>query len=165
MCASGIQVPLFTTRSTQYSNSVAACTRLLLKGQCREMDIFKGPNQHFLCLRWRFSRSFKSFSLPYTSINFFVASLKLILKMFTETLLRIIFFVVCQCSIVPASRWLPGKCARINLSQAASGMIFQNHRRLPVSIFSVKIAALGTLKWVTGRIFKISKFCNFKAAS
>jgi hypothetical protein len=29
--------------------------------------------------------------------------------------------------------------ARINLSQAASGMILQNHRWLPVSIFCVKI--------------------------
>jgi hypothetical protein len=29
-----------------------------------------------------------------------------------------------------------------------SGMILQNHRRLPVSIFSVKIAALGSLKRV-----------------
>jgi hypothetical protein len=39
-------------------------------------------------------------------------------------------------------------------------MILQNHRRLPVSIFSVKIAAIGSLKRVTGRIFilvKISK--------
>jgi hypothetical protein len=27
----------------------------------------------------------------------------------------------------------------VNLSLAASGMILQNHRRLPVSIFSVKI--------------------------
>ncbi len=48
-------------------------------------------------------------------------------------------------------------CARINLLQAASGMVLQNHRRLPVSIFSVKVAALGSLKRVTGRIFKISK--------
>jgi len=31
----------------------------------------------------------------------------------------------------------------------------QNHMRLPVCIFSVKIAALGSLKWGTGRIFKI----------
>jgi hypothetical protein len=58
---------------------------------------------------------------------------------------------------VPSSHWLQGKCARINLSQAASGIILQDHRRLPVSIFSVKIAALGSLKGVTGRIFKISK--------
>ncbi len=35
-------------------------------------------------------------------------------------------------------------------------MILQYHRRLPVSIFSVKIAALGTLKRISGRIFKIS---------
>ncbi len=32
--------------------------------------------------------------------------------------------------------------ARINLSQAASGMILQNHRPLSVSIFNVKIFAL-----------------------
>jgi hypothetical protein len=50
-----------------------------------------------------------------------------------------------------------GKMRKNNLSQAASGMILQNHRRLPVSIFSVKIAAFWSLKKVTGRIFKISK--------
>jgi hypothetical protein len=33
-------------------------------------------------------------------------------------------------------------------------MILQNHRRLPVCIFSVKIAALGSLKRVTGSNFK-----------
>ncbi len=43
------------------------------------------------------------------------------------------------------------------LSQAASGMISQNQGRLPVSIISDKIAALGSLKRVTGRISKISK--------
>jgi hypothetical protein len=57
----------------------------------------------------------------------------------TETFLRIPFSVIGRCS------------------QAASGMIFQNHRRLPVSTFSVKIDALGSLKRITGRIFKISK--------
>jgi hypothetical protein len=36
-------------------------------------------------------------------------------------------------------------------------MISQNYRRLSVSIFTVKIAALGFLKRVTGRILKISK--------
>jgi hypothetical protein len=30
-------------------------------------------------------------------------------------------------------------------------MILRNHRRLPVSIFSVKIAALGSLKRIIGR--------------
>jgi hypothetical protein len=38
---------------------------------------------------------------------------------------------------------------------AAFGIILQNHRRLPVSIFSVKIAALGSLKQVTGRFSKL----------
>jgi hypothetical protein len=49
------------------------------------------------------------------------------------------------------------KCAKSILSQAAFGMILQNRRRLPVSIFSVKIAALGSFKRVMGGIFKISK--------
>jgi hypothetical protein len=49
---------------------------------------------------------------------------------------------------------LQEKCARINFSEAASGMIFLNHRRLPVGICSVKIAASGSLKRDTGRISK-----------
>jgi hypothetical protein len=58
-----------------------------------------------------------------------------------------------------------GKCARIKLSQAASGMILQNHRRLPVSIFSGKIAALGSLKR-SGLLEGFSKlFSIFKGAS
>jgi hypothetical protein len=71
------------------------------------------------------------------------------LKMLTETLLRIIFYVIGRCPLVSTSHWLQGKGARINLSKAASGMILQKH--------SVKIADLGSLKRVTGRIFKISK--------
>jgi hypothetical protein len=43
------------------------------------------------------------------------------------------------------------------LCSAAFGMILENHMGLPVSIFSVKIAALGCLKRVTGSIFKMSK--------
>jgi hypothetical protein len=58
------------------------------------------------------------------------------MKMLAETLLRISFF--CD--------RLQGKCTRINLSQSASGMILQNHRRLPVNIFSVEIPASGFLK-------------------
>jgi hypothetical protein len=59
---------------------------------------------------------------------------------------------------VLTSHWLQGKCARKNnLSGEASSFVLKNHRRLPVGIFSVKIAALGSLKRVTGRIFKISK--------
>jgi hypothetical protein len=40
-------------------------------------------------------------------------------------------------------------------------MIFQNHRRLPVCMFSVKMAALWSLKRVTERIF-LQLVSNFK---
>jgi hypothetical protein len=59
-------------------------------------------------------------------------------------------------SIVPTCHWFQGKCAKINLSLAASGMILQNHR-LPVFSFSFKFTTLGSWKQVTGRIFKIGK--------
>jgi hypothetical protein len=68
--------------------------------------------------------------------------------MLTETLLIILF------SSANLSLAL-GKCAGINFSQTASGMILQNHRLLPVSIFSIKIAS-DSLKRVTELIFKIS---------
>ncbi len=41
-----------------------------------------------------------------------------------------------------------GKMRKIDLSHAASGMILQNHRWLPVNISIAKIAALGSLKRV-----------------
>jgi hypothetical protein len=44
----------------------------------------------------------------------------------TETLVKITFSVIDRCSMVPTSHWLQGKCARIILSQPASGMILQN---------------------------------------
>jgi hypothetical protein len=65
----------------------------------------------------------------------------LILKMFTETLLRILFSVNSRCSLV-----LTLISCRENaqkLTQAASGRILQNHKQRPVIIFSVKIADLG----------------------
>jgi hypothetical protein len=62
--------------------------------------------------------------------------------MLTEILLRISFFVIGDLSLA---------AGRINLSPAAFGIVLQNHKRLLVSIFSVKIAALGSLKRVTGR--------------
>jgi len=58
---------------------------------------------------------------------------------------------------VPTSNWQQGNCARKKSSQADSGMIVQNRRRLPVSNFSAKIATLGSLKRGTGRILKIGK--------
>jgi hypothetical protein len=50
-----------------------------------------------------------------------------------------------------------GKMHKNQLVTAASGMVLQNHRRFPVNIFSVNITALGSLKQVTRKIFKISK--------
>jgi hypothetical protein len=58
-----------------------------------------------------------------------------------------------------------GKMRENKLLPAAFGIILQNHRRLPVSIFSVKFDALGSLKRVTGRIFKICTVSNFNVAS
>jgi hypothetical protein len=53
--------------------------------------------------------------------------------MLTETLLRILLSVIGRCSLMSTSHWLQGKCElTINLSQAVSGMILNNHRRLPV---------------------------------
>jgi hypothetical protein len=113
-------------------------------------------NQYFLWMRWWFSRSFKSFCYPSHLLNFCMLlwNYLLILKMLPETLLRILTSVIGLCSLVPTSHWLQGKCARMNPSHPASGMTLQNHRRLLVNIFSVKIAALGSLKRVSVRIFK-----------
>jgi hypothetical protein len=44
------------------------------------------------------------------------------------------------------------------MSYAASGMILQNHRRVPLSVIMVKIAASEALKRVTGGISRISKY-------
>jgi hypothetical protein len=81
-----------------------------------------------------------------------------ILKMPTETLLRIPFSLIGRCSLVQTSHWLQGKCARINLPQSASGMILQKHRRLLLSIyFQCQNRRFRVLKLVTGRVFKITK--------
>jgi hypothetical protein len=98
-----------------------------------------------------------SFSLSYTIINFFFASYLL------KTLLRIPFFVIGSMFSGADLSLLQGKCARNNLSLAVSGIILQNHRRLPVSIFSVKITTLWYLKRVTIRISNLAS--NFKGGS
>jgi hypothetical protein len=49
--------------------------------------------------------------------------------MLTKNLLRIPFSVSGQCSLGPTSHGLQGKFAGINLSQAVSNRILQNHRR------------------------------------
>jgi len=50
-----------------------------------------------------------------------------------------------------------GKMQQIYLSRAAFGLFLQDHRQFPVGIFRFKIAALGSLKRVNERIFKINK--------
>ncbi len=82
---------------------------MFLKGQCHEMDIF-WRSKHFIqyllfaCLRWRFSRFFKSFfSLLYTIITFLFASLKLLTNAY---LLRVTLSVIGRCSLVPNSQEL-----------------------------------------------------------
>ncbi len=123
-----------------------------LKSQCHEIESL------YALIVW-FQ---KIFTIPYTIINFLYLLLWnyiLILKMLTETLLRIPFSVIGWCSL-----YCRPLAASINLSQVASGMALQIHRgRLPVNIFNVKIAGLGSLKRVTERIFKLVS--NFKEAS
>jgi hypothetical protein len=101
-------------------------------------------------------RPFKSFSYPHTIIYFLFAFVKLLINFENAYGNPPQNSLLCNWSMFSsADPWLQGKCARINFSQAASGMILQNHKLFPVSIFSV--AALGSLKRVTGRILKISK--------
>ncbi len=79
-------------------------------------------------MRWLFSRSFKSLSLPYQIINFLFASLKLLINFenaySTETLLRIPFSVIGRCSLVPTFHWQQRKCERINLTKNTGGFQF-----------------------------------------
>jgi hypothetical protein len=75
--------------------------------------------------------------------------------MLTKTPLRIPFYVIGRCSLVPTSHWQQGKCARINTSQAASGMILQSHRRLPTRILGVKKSPLQGLLSGLLEVFQI----------
>jgi hypothetical protein len=82
------------------------------------------------------SKSFTSFSLPYTILTFYLLLWNYlpILKMLTETLLRIPFPVIGRCSQVSTPRLLLGKCPKLTYhrqlpeSQAASCIHF--HPRL-----------------------------------
>ncbi len=104
---------------------------------CHEMNILNILMSTFcVCANGFLSRSFKCFSLLYTIINFLFASLKLLIT-FENAYCNPPqnFSVIGRCSLVWTSHWLQENCARINLSQAASGMILQNYRQLPRSIF------------------------------
>ncbi len=111
---------------------------------------------------WRLSRFFKSWSLCITIITFFFAfwKLLLILKMLTETLPRIPFSVIGRCSPVSTTYWLQGKCATFTCLVTARRLsVFTVYGSTwgfqAVCIFSVKIAALVSLKRTTEIIFKL----------
>ncbi len=72
--------------------------------------------------------------------------------MLPETLIRTLYDW--SHSLVPTSHMLQGECARIS---------FKVHRPLPVSIFSVKIAALGSLNGLMEEFSKLVS--HFKGAS
>ncbi len=117
----------------------------------RDGFLFEGLNifnQNFLCMHWWFSwffNSFFSFHYLIQLLTFYLLlwNNMLISKMLTET--PSLWFVdVLKCRPLIGCR---DNAQEFNLSQTASGMILQNHRRLPVSIFSVKIAALGNFKY------------------
>ncbi len=80
--------------------------------------------------------------------------------MFTESILKIPFSVIGRWSLLPTSNWLQEKCARINLSQMASSMILQNHRRLPVCIFSVKSPLWGLSRGLLDGFSKLASNFN-----
>jgi len=68
----------------------------------------------------------------------------------TETLLRISFSVIGRCSLVPSSHWLQGKCARINLSQAAFGRILGFYRITGNFLYALLVPKITALESLIG---------------
>ncbi len=123
---------------------------LFLKGTVSRDGCFLRPKhviQYFLSMRWWFSRSFKSFPLPYSIITFLFTfwNCLLILKMLTEIVPRISFSVISRCSLVTTSHWLQGKCASINLSPAAFGIILQ--KRIPSGHVTRRLSGCRPWSW------------------
>ncbi len=106
-----------------------------LKRQCHKMNIFVIDLNilisTFCVCAVGFQSLIKAFQYHIQILTFYLLlrNLLLILKMRTETFLSIPLSVICRCSLKPSSHWLKGKCARINLSQAASSLVLQNDRR------------------------------------
>jgi hypothetical protein len=107
-----------------------------------------------VCSLW-FSRSFNSFSLPYTIIKFLFASLKLFTSFLHAYWNPPQNFLLCDSPM--------SSSANLSLASRENVQEITSHRRLPVSIFIVKIADLMSVKQVTGRISKLVS--NFKGAS
>jgi hypothetical protein len=74
---------------------------------------------------------------------------------------RIIISIPASLSVSGVHPLLDARKIRVNVhtvSNAASGMIFQNCRQVPVSVFRVKISFFSEpLKRIPGRIFRISR--------
>ncbi len=110
-----------------------------LKGQCHEIDmIFKGLNiliSTFCVCAAGFQGLSKFFLLPYTIVHFLVAFLKLLTN-FENAYWnppQNSFSVIGQCSLVPTSHWMQGKCARTNLSQASKKYSSRDTNPLAIS--------------------------------
>jgi hypothetical protein len=86
--------------------------------------------------------------------------------MLTETLLRIPFSVIGRCSLVPTSQWLQEKCARINFSQAASGVIIFCYYKPLKKYLSCDTSPLNAgnpfslLFFIRGAFFEIKKLAE-----
>ncbi len=117
--------------------------------------------QYFLCMGWWFSRYFKRFSMPYTNIYFLFASLKLHSNSVNANWNHpqnsflcdwSMFFRVDHSVVAGKNKIVTGG---FRYAIIESQVVSCTH-------FSVKISALGSVKRVTERIFKISKYSNFK---
>ncbi len=137
---------------------------LSIEKNCRQNRLKRPKHftEYFLCMLCWFSRSFKSFSLLFTIITFYLLlwNSLLFLKMLTE----IPFSVISRCSLVPTSHWLQGKCARFNLSQAASGITGASCRHFQCQnrrfrVFEAGLAFLETGWWKILRFVPIQPVC------
>jgi hypothetical protein len=111
---------------------------------------------------------FKKILLPITIINFLFASLKL-LKIFKNAYWNspqnsLLFDWLMFSTVVLTSHWLQGKCAWVNLSQAASCKHFQCQNR------GFRVFGVGCLKdrvseaglWKDFKIIKSFQRCKLK---
>jgi hypothetical protein len=94
----------------------------------------------------------KAFHYPIQSLTFLFAFLNLSTN-FENAYIETLF---CGWSMF-SSAYLSLAAGKMCKNQLVSGMMLQNHMQLPECLLGVKIAALGSLKRVTGRIFRINK--------
>ncbi len=123
----------------------------LFLGQCPEIDIlFERSNlfnENFPCLRRGdgFQGLLNIFTtlFEYKLFIFLLCNYLLILKIPTEILLRILFFVTGTLFSSVDPSLAAGKMCQFYLSQAAFGKILQGHKRLPGCSFRFKLPLWG----------------------